>query len=257
MALDWDFDLVGSRFSDGEDRITYTRRAKAKGIVATTPAAAYAEVYSDPGIPVKGSQLDATLYPLVLMTSSELTRLECHGAAGSRFAEVTFQYKGFTTSISVLPDDDGPVIVTISGGLVEKETSIDRIGAALTTVHNGETRAATVSILVPVTVIQCDRLEVSTSKARADTYLGRVNSASWNGYAARTVLCEAIESSTDDGGDSFNVTYRFRQDPDGWDQTIVHRTPAGEPVLSPVASVGIKTVEIYDEVSFAGLNITL
>ena len=255
MALTWTFDLVGSAWRETLNSIEYRRNAKAIGFVESDVPAMFKELYDDAGFPALYEQLDATDWDDMLVAEREVTRIDCAGAA--RYALLTITYRQQSTSFNTQPNDNGPVVTTVSSNVVETDTSEDRNDTALTTSHENETKAATVPFLEPVTVLECRRVEATNPRSRSDTYVGKVNSATWNGYAARTVLCSDINTTTDDFGASYDTTYRFEYRANGWDPTIVHKKPSGDPVLNPVDTVGIKVVELYDEVSFAPLNITI
>lgn len=95
-------------------------------------------------------------------------------------------------------------------------------------------------------------------------------------------LCTAISGSTDDGGDTYNVTYEFQRHPDTWDPIVVDIDPKtgrppddvddlsrqdAPPALMPTgpriadsrftATGAIYRTQVYPQATFMGLQLTL
>lgn len=72
------------------------------------------------------------------------------------------------------------------------------------------------TVLIPAGTLVFERVETSVAAARARTLVGRVNSLAEGSYAARTLLFDTLESTSNDGGFSWHCTYEFRYDIGGW-----------------------------------------
>lgn len=258
MAINWTFDTLGSKWTeDDAGQIVYQRKATAQNLTPGSVQAIMREIYDDAGFIARDAVLDATNWALTKRVGFSVERIDCDRGSNKPIAYCTFTYKSGGIGFSTDPDDDGDVIVSQASGLEETETYVDKDDTQITVTHEGVVQPVAVRIFVPVATIECRRLEATNPRSRAATHVGSVNDAIWNGYAARTVLCEAIESTTDDGGDSYNSLYRFAYKAETWDASVIYRTPDGKPVQSPVAGVGEKDVRIYPETNFGAMNITL
>lgn len=71
-------------------------------------------------------------------------------------------------------------------------------------------------VLIPSGTLVFERVETSVAAARARTLVGRVNSTAEASYAARTLLFDTLESTSNDGGYSWDCTYEFLYDIGGW-----------------------------------------
>lgn len=256
MALTWQFDLVGSAMSeDIEGGTQYTRTAQAKGIVATEPQAQLREVYDDPGLPAVGDALDVTNWPNLKLATRNV-RLRC--LTKSAGAEVTLIYRTFAGGFLPIPDDNGPVVVTSSDiALTPVKTPFDKDGNLVTVVHEADTKTPVIDTLIPVSSWTTFRVQETDPRSVNDSLAGTVNNALWNGYAARTVRFDGVNSTTTDGGDSFECTYRFAHRPDTWDVFVWYEDEDGKVPPTLVNGTGYKAVQRLKEGNFATLNITL
>ena len=99
-------------------------------------------------------------------------------------------------------------------------------------------------------------------KAEIDQYLNTVNSAVWNGYSPKTVLCTAINVSQ--AGNDYRVRFSFSHNPDTWQFVGAVKgfaLPLTAHSTSPDADIdlntGIKLFDVYRPVDFSPLNFTL
>lgn len=92
-----------------------------------------------------------------------------------------------------------------------------------------------------------------------NTYLGKLNSVIWNGYAIKTVMCSNIMISPQ--GDDWRVAISFVHNPDGWEYTAQIATPVEHVVnwtdVNLDTTTGRRDFEIYQTVDFTALGLTL
>ncbi|MBT8046396.1 MAG: hypothetical protein KJN67_04445 [Pontiella sp.] len=91
-----------------------------------------------------------------------------------------------------------------------------------------------------------------------NTYLGHVNSVTWNGYAAGKILCTEIHAIPE--GDQYQIKYVFVLNPDGWQFDARISEPVGNAASTTDTDLdldtGIKSFDVYPTVSFAPLGFT-
>ena len=101
----------------------------------------------------------------------------------------------------------------------------------------------------------------SFPQSTIDTYLGKINSAIWNGYPIKTILCTAVNVSQQ--GSEYSVTVSFAHNVDTW---VFKARTSKSPVLlahptDPDASLdlinGVRDFEVYTQVDFTPLGLTL
>lgn len=88
-----------------------------------------------------------------------------------------------------------------------------------------------------------------------NTYLGKINSAVWNGYAIKTILCTGF--TVNQQGSKWLVGVTFSFNPNTWEFNGM--VPAPEIESSTDGSLdletGIRPWDIYDEVDFTALGL--
>jgi len=93
-----------------------------------------------------------------------------------------------------------------------------------------------------------------------NTYLGKINSVIWNGYAVETILCTAV--NVDQTGDDYRVRFSFAYNPDTWAfKARTQYTPSGAHPTNPDSDLNLTTGErpfdVYSTVDFTPLGFTL
>ena len=115
--------------------------------------------------------------------------------------------------------------------------------------YGGETKTQTgeVTYLRPEDTIYGEGyIDTDTPWEAKAAFKGKVNRETWQGYAARTLLCTVCDYEAYNFYGStirYKFTFEFQENPDGWDQTAVfidHRT--GKPPLGLVENTGYKTI---------------
>lgn len=108
----------------------------------------------------------------------------------------------------------------------------------------------------PATTTEFERVEVENPTPKSRQYVGRVNSTRWYGGAAGTWLCVGIEGDSDDGGQTYKVSYSFQYNPDGWNPVVRHRDPqTGLPAFFNVFERSVITAEVYRSANFGALRL--
>jgi hypothetical protein len=101
-------------------------------------------------------------------------------------------------------------------------------------------------------------------KTQIDTYMNRVNSVTWNGYAPKTILCSAINVSST--GAEYKVRFSFVYNEDTWQflgsvKTIGVLLPLTAHSTAPdsdiTLSTGVKAFDVYATVDFTSLGFSL
>jgi hypothetical protein len=101
-------------------------------------------------------------------------------------------------------------------------------------------------------------------KTQIDTYMNRVNSVTWNGYAPKTILCSAINVNS--SGAEYKVRFSFVYNEDTWQflgsvKTIGVLLPLTAHSTAPdsdiTLSTGVKAFDVYATVDFTSLGFSL
>lgn len=256
--------LVGSSAEWGDEGLQYREVMAVTGVSQSNFAQAIHDALLQ--TPQRNATLvlgtapnDTTLY----MRSKSFTKVSNEKGLTSGRVQLTaswFQFVAPANDPQEQPDDDGAGVSTVGSVVETVQTEFDSAGAEITVKRD----ASSPDLIQPVqyrkprSVAEFSRWEQNSPQSRADTYVGKLNSAVWNGYAAGTVLCSGIVGTTRDGGDTYDVRYEFEIDANGWDETVVYiDEDTGRPISPLVDTVSKKTVTLYTSISFSGLNITL
>ena len=97
-------------------------------------------------------------------------------------------------------------------------------------------------------------------QADINAYLGKINSAAWNGYAVQTILCTAINVSQQ--GDDFNIRYSFAYNEDTWVfEARTKSQPIGDHPVNVDTSLdtttGRRPFDVYETADFTPLGFAL
>lgn len=164
-------------------------------------------------------------------------------------------------------DGDDPGVLEVWSTGTQQQTQFDHRGVQIFTTHaytSGEragqtvTQGGTVEVYIPQVGIRLTRVERSNPLPAAGQMVGRINAASWNGYPRHAVLCVGVDGRTSDGGQTYEVTYTFAVDQDGWNARLIYVDPdTGEVPIDVVPGLGYKSVQVYQEADYGKLNIDL
>jgi len=161
--------------------------------------------------------------------------------------------------VGSVPDSNGPgITLATSSAVQEIDLYYDVLGAQLTTTNDNVTQAHRAVGFAVVASHTFTRLEDAHPEGRINTYTGKLNSALWNGYAAKSMLCANIDVRSDDG-ENWVVTYTFEYKPPAqWQATFIHDDPfyPGNPIpLSEADPGALLVADVLDTVDFGPLNI--
>ena len=190
-------------------------------------------------------------------------------AVGGGVVEITIGYERPEEggSSSVPGEDTGSIQVGAS--LQSVQANKDAFGDLVQVTHGGKTQPATFPMLVPRATIRKTRTRDESPLEDAKEYVGKVNTANGfnlggNPVEARTWLCTAITGHSDDGGETYEVTYEFAYNPDGWDVPwVFFRAPDGKTPSGVIdangqvidANAAVQNVQVYAEINFNGLGL--
>jgi hypothetical protein len=123
--------------------------------------------------------------------------------------------------------------------------------------RNFDPQPGTVSKQSPSITLSFRRKETSSPIQVAYENVGYINSVSFYGFPPETILCTSIRGESQDGGQSYDVSYEFASNLNTWKATVVHIDPATNlpNFLADEAIGGIKKFDIYKQKDFNGLNL--
>lgn len=116
------------------------------------------------------------------------------------------------------------------------------------------TQCELVNKFIPEHTIVKTRLEYVNPSLIAIDFVGTVNAAGWNfapSALSGTWMCTGIVGRSNDGGESYIVTYSFQHRVDTWSTEVLFIDPyTGKPPTDLVDGVGRETYELYDIMDF-------
>lgn len=174
---------------------------------------------------------------------------------------VTIEYRRPDYTQQEPSEEEADAIITVGSSVTSSKTEVDNAGAQIIVTLAGQPdQTGSVDIQIPETVLAFQRREPSNPLTKALTYVGKVNSASLGSgtFAIGTLLCLGIEGETTDGGESYNVSYRFQYRPGTWVATVVYIDPETDRTHADVViatDTGVEYPEIYDEANFSSLDL--
>jgi len=172
---------------------------------------------------------------------------------------VTVNYSFESAGDELQSDDPDACTIQVGSSLTSSKTSFDKDDVKLTVTLTGQPdQVGEVDIQVPETVVMFERKEATSPLSKANTYSGKVNTSSLGSYGQRTLLCLGIDGTSNDGGRSWIVTYRFQYRPDTWDATIVYIDPETDrphPDINLGTLDGVIVEQIYQTADFDSLDL--
>ena len=241
--------VEGSRLRRTNKGFEDTRVFVVEGLTNGADVTVAAQILDSGVVPVYG-ELHPDIDTIVVLTID--SKIEKPG-----IVRLTFAYGDPSWFDLADPDDldQDSVEIDITAALVQQSTQKDATGADLEVAYETIEQVATVSVGRPQTVLSFARVEETYASSKARTYVGKVNLGVFQGAAEKTMLCQSI-SSKKIATDRYNVLYSFLYDPN------THQTDiwfidqnTGRPPADLVADTGKKTVDVYEAVNFAPLNL--
>jgi hypothetical protein len=176
---------------------------------------------------------------------------------GPNAAIITIDYHNPAGSNNDIPQ------VKVGSALRQQSTETDLSGNRITVAYSasGEDtdlsiQGARVAVLRPQTELTFSRLETTHPASTAKTYAGTVNRSNIFDGGPGTWLCTAISGNSDDGGQTFLVTYLFQYNAEGWQPIVSYTDPkTNRPPADLVGGVGIKRVTLYRDEEFKNMGL--
>ena len=248
-------DLVsGHVLVDVNGGSTITRVFHVTGLVAA-PHGQLLEALRDPGIPDIGD-----IYPNEAALTAQRHEVRPAGVNGA-IIEVLYgvanRPRGGTWNQPIpLPGNDGQDVKQVSSTLREIITHFDvnsnrMILTPPPSKSNGLSFISKAKRFVPVANIVFERTETTAQNARIRSHFGRINSLAVGSFGVRTLLFHAYDSVSPDGGRSWQTTYEFTYDGDGWDHEDIWRDENGR----PPADASFQSWQIMKQSDFNALGL--
>lgn len=176
-------------------------------------------------------------------------------------AKVSVTYKPWT-SRRFVPDPTADPAVEVGASLQEVETNLDYEDNLITVKYQppGATeeveQVARVRKTVVVLNLRLSRREPNSPRDKAQEFTNKVNDNNWIGDPERSWLCKAIHGNSDDGGESYLVTYEFQRQLPNWDVYVAWVDPStGQHPTDLEEDVGYKRVQIHETAHFGSLSL--
>lgn len=172
--------------------------------------------------------------------------------AGPSGAVVRISYG--TPSSQQLPEEPAQIEVgaTLSQTTTYETISGDPIEVTLGEGEDAPTQIARVTKLIPQVTVRYSRLEEASPGDKARLYVGKINETEVFSSSVGTWMCTAIQGRSNDGGATYEVTYDFQYNADGWQPRVVYIDPStGRPHVEAESTVA----EIYESIDFTDLEI--
>jgi len=259
MAVSIDF-VDGATIQEDESGYKAVRVARVTGLSGDKAQRMY-DALNAPGVPVYNES-----HPVIpgIYCKSRSAK-----AQGPESAMVTLEYRRPDSNGGSNPDEDQ---IEIGSSVQESETNTDVNGDLLKVYYLPEDadpgteeieQVCTASVAYPQTVLRIRRKEGRSPEDKATTYTGTVNSTSWRGYDANTWLCRSIQGISNDGGDTYDVTYEFQLNWYYWQAKVVYidssngETPGdvSEPGPGMIHGNGVGYYDMYPQMDFRNLGL--
>lgn len=220
------------------------RVAKVSGLTAGE-SAPFNAVTAD-GMPLKGSAHpnDSTLL-------LEDYRVSMNGGT---FATVDLVYR--RQEFAIQPDEEG-YQANFSGGtaLETIQTQKDKNGDPITVTHNGVTQGGFINVTIPRSSLNVSAIDAQTEPGSISTaWVGKVNSANWNGGEPGTWMCTSVTFDAFDlsvAPPKWRFNFSFTHRAEGWNPDVVFIDPTtGKPPSGLVEGEGYKTIEYFETKDF-------
>lgn len=257
MAIEVTADLVsGGGMSETKDGMQCQRHFMVTGIEGEASKIEYLALQAD-GIP---KLRDA--HPSV-------PKMFCDSRSTSpkdpQTVEITCHYKQPTRASDRNAGDKAQPQIQIGASVVTQSTNLDADDNVMECERRNTADSTTVKqpvmaqVQVPQIVLRLQRKEENSPHAKARDYVGRVNKEKFYDGDEKCWLCTRIEGNSEDGGDSYIVTYEFQYNSWTWKWKAYYQEN-NLPVKSdaspePILGYEIKWFDIYEAVSFSPLGL--
>lgn len=241
-----------SRIKLDKDGYRATRIAIVSGVAGTAESVLYNAI-NDSQLPDIGD-----VHPDV--SSITLQDIVCEPMSGGQYRVTMMYYKD-----SGQTGTSASAEVRANTGLAVEETSLDINGDSMVANYGTLGGALirqrfTAEVERPRIVFDFEYTASAYPTTDINTYLGKVNSIAWNGYAPGTIMCSAI--NVDQAGAEYRVRYSFAYRVDGWQfrAKLAYAIPvflvAEAPDYGIDLETGTKNFTVYNTVDFTPLGFT-
>lgn len=267
IELDTVFDVSAER---DRGRIkSLTRAYILRGLDATSPATYVQQVSQYSGIP-RGITV---VHGVALWYQSE--RITTGDSVPIGFARVDVTFERPASGFTGQQQQSGTLQLRGGSGLKQVVTELDREGNPITVQHTWpadskavypdgspkagttETQGGSIRVNVPTSDLSVVIFRATNAPGVFQRQIvGKVNATTWQGGAARTVLCTGAPFElVDEAQDPYiyRFTLNFAHDPETWDNDTTVRfidASTGQPPADLVDGTGIKSIEYYEAVDF-------
>lgn len=243
-----EFQAVGSRI---ERRVTVT------GLTGDGPARILAAVTHDQ-MPIVGTSYYAACDPNELPENVNVGALQrtilrsiIADAVAPDTVVCTLVYE--VPSVRVAPNS---TLIEVGTRQVQRTTNKDAEGNTITVEYNGDVRSVLISTTGTESYLICRRTEDTDPSTKSENYTDHTNSDTFRGRPPGTWICNSITGVSQDGGNTYEVTYEFTYRATGWQENVVYiDSETGTPPADLVEGVGDKMVTVKRAIPFAALGL--
>lgn len=234
-------DIITSTISEDENGFRAERHAIVEGVTGAADTRLYNAI-NDPGLPSIG---DA--YPAISTITLQEKNAEAISDDSANFSVTLVYYDdpGSTTSEST-------ATVRAYGTTAEEEQDEDINGDRLhfyinLSTANGITSSSPFTAAVERPRLSFDFEYTANAYPYNDikNYLGKVNNAPWNGYAAKSLLCTSISADEESSGNSYRVRYTFAHREATWQFLAAVKEPGMDLPATAHATKPDSEVDLY------------
>jgi len=233
---------------------TINRVAKVEGLSGLNSAAAILAALNASGLPTMRSEYPGKENMLLVDKSCTLT--------GPNTADVTLSYKTGTYG-SQQSDGRSKAILTVGSTASQRTFDTDYDGEKVTVSYPPEKdQGVDMQVYDPTLTITLQQRETDNPMLKSIIYVGKTNSTVWSiiptDSAANKWLCVELSGQSDDGGESYWVTYSFVYNAYTWAARVKWIDPTtGRAPSDLQAGVGRKTIDVYGEADFNALGLVV
>lgn len=244
----------GLSYRSGPDGAEVIERVRVSGLSGTTASMVWSAISE---LPSKGANHGTFLN----------MRLDEHRLAEVQGNAVMFDlvYRTPRPSGGNLTVGDDPII-EIGGSLERTVTNVDKDGNLLLIDYEPSglweepipEHGVEVGLDRPRPFIRYTRRETITGAqlmALIRSYVGTTNSTTFAGFAARTLFMGPIFGRSDDGGETYLVSYEMYDNEDEWKARVVAVYDNGKIPSGVAVDNGVKDYYIFPETNFNSLNL--
>jgi hypothetical protein len=241
-----------SRISQNKDGFRVDRIALVSGVTGDPDERLYNAI-TDAGLPdygdehpsISGIYLNELSADVIDPETVKVTLSYYNDSATAEGGETTSRASGSTNIEETKLDINGDDMTTryVDGSIIYPKVSF------------------TAEIERPRVTFDFEYTVSSFPKTTIDTYLGKINSVIWNGYAVETILCVAVDVNQE--GSLYRVRISFAYNADTW--AFLAKMPTAPPLTAHATdpdsdlnlTTGIRPFDVYDQVDFVPLGLSL